>query len=136
MLAANLLSGVRWVGAGEGEILSIQCPPQRTETSFRRHLYVCEKSLAGEAGRAARPNFSGRQSLEGRKSTYWQSIGKGGKKWQFLAKIGKSAITETGRLFLLNPLFFRALRLEAEEGIEPSNDGFANHFLVSIYSVF
>ena len=32
--------------------------------------------------------------MKGAKSTYWQPIGKGGKKWQFLAKIGKSGITE------------------------------------------
>ncbi len=55
-------------------------------------------------------------------------VAKSGNFWPYLATVESPEIRG---IRLLNPFIYRGLRLEAEEGIEPSNDGFANHCLTT-----
>jgi len=55
-------------------------------------------------------------------------VAKSGNFWPYSATVES---LEFRGIRLLNPFIYKGFRLEAEEGIEPSNDGFANHCLTT-----
>jgi hypothetical protein len=76
-------------------IISVQ--HQCQESGRIGRLFLSTQSLRSEslARQLARTEKTYSQSCFPENSTYWQPIGKGGEKWQILAKFGKSESTES-----------------------------------------